>query len=144
MQQFPVPQFIDVEDKIIGPITVRQFLLLLSGTLLIFVWYKLFAFTFFVFLSVLTAAIFAILAFARVNGRPIHFFILSMIQTSKRPGLRVWNRASYIKNVNTVEVGEEIKEQPKVKRQALNGSKLDELTLIVNTGGAYKNNGDEQ
>jgi hypothetical protein len=29
MQQFVVPQFIDVEDKIIGPISVRQFLTLM-------------------------------------------------------------------------------------------------------------------
>ena len=27
MQQFVVPQFIDVEDKIIGSITVRQFII---------------------------------------------------------------------------------------------------------------------
>ncbi|KKS92044.1 MAG: hypothetical protein UV69_C0039G0006, partial [Parcubacteria group bacterium GW2011_GWE2_43_12] len=31
MQQFVVPQFIDVEDKIIGPITVRQFIIIMVG-----------------------------------------------------------------------------------------------------------------
>ena len=30
MDRFVVPQFIDVEDKIFGPVTVRQFLILLG------------------------------------------------------------------------------------------------------------------
>ncbi len=40
MRQFTVPQFIDVEDKIIGPLTVRQFLIMLTGFAVIGVSYK--------------------------------------------------------------------------------------------------------
>jgi len=40
MQQFTVPQFIDVEDKILGPITIRQFLILLVGCIVIFISYR--------------------------------------------------------------------------------------------------------
>ncbi len=36
MQQFVVPQFIDVEDKILGPLTVRQFLIMLVSCLICF------------------------------------------------------------------------------------------------------------
>ena len=35
MQQFTVPQFIDVEPKIIGPITTRQFLIFLAAGLML-------------------------------------------------------------------------------------------------------------
>ncbi|TSC80302.1 MAG: hypothetical protein G01um101429_152 [Parcubacteria group bacterium Gr01-1014_29] len=31
MQQFQVPQFIEVEDKIFGPLTTKQFFYLLGG-----------------------------------------------------------------------------------------------------------------
>ena len=41
MEQFTVPQFIDVEDKVIGPITVRQFIILLFGGGFIFIAYRL-------------------------------------------------------------------------------------------------------
>ena len=41
MQKFIVPQFIDVESKIIGPITTRQFLIMLAGLILGFAAYKL-------------------------------------------------------------------------------------------------------
>ena len=40
MQQFVVPQFIEVEDKILGPITVRQFLIMLIAGILIFIVYR--------------------------------------------------------------------------------------------------------
>lgn len=36
MQQFLVPQFIDVENKIIGPLTVRQFVIFLIAAGFIF------------------------------------------------------------------------------------------------------------
>ena len=35
--QFNVPQFIDIEDKIIGPLTLKQFLFLVAGAGLLFV-----------------------------------------------------------------------------------------------------------
>ena len=49
MQQFLVPQFIDVEDKIIGPITTRQFVEVLIGVLITFISYKILAFVYFAF-----------------------------------------------------------------------------------------------
>ena len=48
MQQFTVPQFIDVEDKVIGPITVRQFIIMLAGFLAIAICYKLLDFAAFI------------------------------------------------------------------------------------------------
>ena len=42
MQQFTVPQFIDFEDKIIGPITTRQFLILMGGFVAIALCYAIF------------------------------------------------------------------------------------------------------
>ena len=41
MDQFVVPQFIDVEDKIFGPVTTRQFVILLVAGLVLFVASKL-------------------------------------------------------------------------------------------------------
>jgi hypothetical protein len=138
MEQFLVPQFIDVEDKIIGPITTRQFVLILAAILLTFIFYKLLAFLYFVFVGFITLAIFAILAFAKVNGRPVHFFLLNFIQTTKRPGLRVWNRETYVRDVKKVEKGkdEDVVVETEQK-EAVSGSHLRDLTLVINTGGVY-------
>ncbi len=138
MQQFLVPQFIDVEDKIIGPITTRQFVEVLAGVLFTFIFYKLLAFTYFIFAAIIILPSTGIIAFAKVSGRPIHFFLLNFLQTSKRPALRVWNRAAYVKQVQ--EIKSEIKEKPKpqIVKNVISGSRLRDVSLIVNTGGVYE------
>jgi len=138
MQQFLVPQFIDVEDKILGPITTRQFVMMLIATLVTFVIYKLFSFMAFVLLGFLNMGLFAVLAFAKINGRPIHFFLLNFVQTIKKPNMRVWSREAYSRDVNIV--GSEIRETKVVKerKETVSGSRLKDLTLVVNTGGVYE------
>src|SRR3989338_904024 len=98
MQQFVVPQFIDVEDKIIGPITVRQFLILLAGAGASFVAYKLSDLTLFVFEFAIIAFFFFTFAFIKINGKPIHYLLLNLIQTSRRARLRVWKKKTLNKS----------------------------------------------
>lgn len=138
MQQFLVPQFIDVEDKIIGPITTRQFVMLLGGVFLTFILYKLLAFAYFAVSGFLVLGATAILAFARVNGRPIHFLLLNFLQTAKRPRMRVWNREMFVRNVQVID--SDIGEVKKVEilKESTSGSRLRDLSLIVNTGGVYR------
>ena len=77
MEQFVVPQFIDVEDKIIGPVTTRQFVILLTAALIIFVAYKLADTALFIFLLCLVGGFALILAFVKINGQPFHYFLLN-------------------------------------------------------------------
>lgn len=138
-----MPQFIDVESKIIGPITVRQFILMLVAGLFIFIAYKLSTFLFFIFEAVLIVAVFGVIAFVKINGQPFHYYILNLIQFLKRPALRVWN-----KKVSDEELKKIVKQKPKLEMQKesikkahdkrVTTSKLAELSLIVNTGGVYK------
>jgi hypothetical protein len=140
MQQFTVPQFIDVEDKIIGPITTRQFVIMLLGFVIMAIFYAIFDFSLFATASLLVFAITGTFSFAKINGRPFHFFVLNLIQTIKRPRLRVWIK------VNDVDFGVEGKQEKdsfdqnmeikKKKRPSL--SRLNELSLIVDTKGTYK------
>jgi len=91
MQQFTVPQFIDVEDKIIGPITARQFVIFLAAAIVIAISYKIFDFTLFITFSIIVFLIAVLFGFVKINGRPFHFFVLNIVQTVRRPGIRVWN-----------------------------------------------------
>jgi hypothetical protein len=139
VQQFTVPQFIDVEDKIIGPITSRQFVIMLGTFLLIAINYKIFYFSMFLAVSIPELAISLVFSFIKVNGRPFHFFVLNIVQTVKRSGLRIWS------NSNNYE--SEFDKQPTVgltpapsiaKAREYQTSRLQELSLIVDTQGAYK------
>jgi hypothetical protein len=140
MQQFTVPQFIDVEDKIIGPITTRQFVIMILGFILMAISYAIFDFSLFVTASVFIFAISGTFSFAKINGRPFHFFILNLIQTLKRPRLRVWIN---VNDVNFEVEGKEEKDSFDQNMEIKNKkspslSRLNELSLIVDTKGTYK------
>lgn len=134
-----MPQFIDVEDKIIGPITVRQFVIILADFFLIFIFFKLFENIIFIPLAVIFFASGIILAFVKVNGMPFHFFLLNVIQTLRKPNLRIWDKSLNTAEVKSYMKKEEVKPMPvPPKKEPLTTSRLSELSLVVNTGGLYK------
>ncbi len=136
MQQFVVPQFIDVEAKILGPLTVRQFLIFLFGFGLIFIVFKLASFWMAAIEGVLIFALTGTFAFLKINGRPFHYFLLNMVQTLRRPALKVWFKDIEMRNIK-----KEIKKAPPktfTPKKQLSATRLTELSLVVDTGGAYR------
>ncbi len=142
MQQFIVPQFLDVESKIIGPLTVRQFITFLIGAGAIFLVFKLATFWAAAIEGVLIFAVTGIFAFAKINGRPFHHFLLNMLQTLRRPSMTVWH-----KHYEMGKVKEEKEKAPPpkpTKKQRLTESRLSDLSLVVDTGGAYQEGLEDQ
>lgn len=139
MDQFTVPQFIEAEDKILGPLTARQFVELLVTVLVLAVLFKVVPFVWFIVTGVPFFAVGVVLTFVPINGQPFHFFLLNLIQTFKRPRLRVWD-----KQLNTAELYVYMKKEtpppPELiaRKEPMARSRLQELTLVVNTGGVYK------
>lgn len=139
MQQFTVPQFIDVEDKIFGPITTRQFIIMLTGFVFIGLCYKIFDFSLFLTIGIIIFAISGVFAFLKINGMPFHYFVLNFIQTVKRPALRVWNHS-----IGKIDAHFEVKEEEPLSiatqtpAKVYSTSRLAELSLIVDTRGAYR------
>jgi len=139
MNQFVVPQFIDVEDKIFGPITTRQFLILLVASLLIFVAFKLADMALFIFMLALIGGSALVLAFVKINGQVFHYFILNILQTTRRPSLRIWNKQLTKAELNQQRLSQKVETVEKVMNVPhLSYSRLRDLSLIVNTGGYYR------
>ncbi len=137
MQQFTVPQFIDVESKIIGPITVRQFIIFLIGGIIIAISYRLFDFALFVAISVIVFLLAIIFAFIKINGQAFHLFFLSLTQTLKRPKIRTWNnRLTPLEDMPEYKTVAPAVAPPAPKM--FKASRLAELALIVDTKGKYK------
>ncbi len=139
MAQFVVPQFIDVEDKILGPITTRQFAIIMVDALVMFIVYKILSLPYAILTDVIFLAIGLVLAFVRINGQPFHFFLLNVTQTWKRPRVRVWNKTlsdAEIIALSKVEIPPP--PPPKPYKEAPTTSRLSELALVVNTGGVYR------
>ncbi|MCD4761190.1 PrgI family protein [bacterium] len=136
--RFLVPQFIDAEDRIWGPITVRQFVIMLAGGLFEFLAYKLADFSLFILETILIAVFVGLFAFYKVNGAPFHIFALNFIDTFKKPKIRVWKK-EYLKVEKFKNKDEEkIDNTPVARKSFIANRKLSELSLIIDTGGVYK------
>jgi len=71
MAQYQVPQFIEVEDKIFGPLTLKQFVYLAGGGGLCLLFFTLLPLYLTVVLAIPVMAFSAGLAFFEINGRPL-------------------------------------------------------------------------
>lgn len=139
MQQFVVPQFIEVEDKIFGPITTRQFLILLVAGTSVFLAYRFGDLMMFILVTVIIGGFSLILAFVKINGQNFHYFLLNIIQSARKPSLRVWQKSftkqelNYLRQQGMVEAPVAAVVQAPVKKE-----RIRDLALQVNTGGFYK------
>lgn len=137
--QFVVPQFIDAEDKIFGPITARQFLIMLITGLVVLALFRLLNFVPFLIVGIPLVVIGGVVAFVRINGQAFHYFLLNSIQTFRKPRLRVWYRQYSNEQLNLY-----INQKPEAvpegfkRKEFLSTSRLADLSLVVNTGGVYK------
>ena len=139
MNQFVVPQFIDVEDKIFGPITTRQFIILLVTGLILFIIFKLADFGLFIFFLIVLGGSSVILAFVKINGQAFHFFILNIFQTARRPSRRIWNKAYTKAELNQLRQTVTVPEAEQgLESKHLSYNRIRDLSLMVNTGGYYK------
>lgn len=68
---YQVPQFIEIEDKIFGPLTLKQFIYIAGGGGLCLIFFTLLPLYLTVILAIPVVAASFSLAFYQVNGRPM-------------------------------------------------------------------------
>ncbi len=71
MAQYQVPQFIEVEDKIFGPLTLKQFIYLAGGGGLCLLMFSFLPLYLTVLLGIPVMALSGGMAFFSINGRPL-------------------------------------------------------------------------
>lgn len=90
--RFNVPQFIDVEDKIIGPLSLKQFFVALFGALaLIFLWY-FFQLWFVLLLGIPLAIAVIAFIFLKINGRPFTAVVSAWFNYYLNPRTYIWKK----------------------------------------------------
>jgi hypothetical protein len=99
---FNVPQFIDVEDKIAGPLTAKQLFWMIGMFAAIMVVAFFFPGPVTYIIAVPIVIVFALLAFYRPGGQPLISYVVHGFFFLFRPKLLVWNR-SRASSVRTVE-----------------------------------------
>ena len=68
--EYQVPQFIDVEDRIIGPLTLKQFIYIAGAGGLCIIFFVYLPIVFALLFSVPIVALAVALAFYKMNGKP--------------------------------------------------------------------------
>ncbi len=92
MRRFTVPQFIEVEDKIFGPLSLKQFVYLLGGGAGLFILYVFLPFVIFIFLGIPLAALAGAFAFLKVNNQPFITVAANAIAYYVGSRLYVWQK----------------------------------------------------
>ncbi len=90
--QFKVPQFIDVEDKLFGPFTFKQFAYMLGGGGMIFVLYRMLPFWVAVLPILLIGGLTLLLVFYRINEKPFIYYLQAALNYVMSSKLYVWKQ----------------------------------------------------
>ncbi len=136
-----VPQYTDVEDKIVGPLTMKQLgWFIVLGIILIILWNVLPGVLFFLF-GFPIMLLFAALAFYKPYGQPLGNFIIFGVLYFFRPKVYVWKRTTekeqVVKKVEKLEVAS-------VADKKVTSETLKNLARLLDSEGSqYSNNLDE-
>jgi len=143
--QYSIPQFIETEDRIIGPLTLKQFLWLLGGGgVLTFLWMitgKNMAV--FIVAAIPVGAVFAGLAFVKIHNQTLLAFLTNIASFATSPQLRVWQRTYEHHREPKVIIQKNVKKDANMKKE-FTQSRITELAWILDTGGNINNNAKPQ
>lgn len=89
---FSVPQFIEIEDKVVGPFTFKQFVYLAGGGALCFLAWRFLPFFLAIFIIAPAAILALALAFYKINGQPFVTILASAIKYFLGSKLYVWKK----------------------------------------------------
>ena len=130
---FKVPQFLEIEDKIFGPFTFKQFVYLAGGAGLCFVFYKLLGLMLGAIPILAVAGLSLALTFYRPNNKPLIDMIEAGFKYSTQNKLYVWKRRkNKIQNKKeTMQTPEQVELLNK-NIQRLNPSRLHDLAWSLN------------
>lgn len=87
-----VPQYIDVEDKIIGPLTLKQFIYLLIGGGIIFLLYTILKFSAFIVIALPIALFTVLLAFFKIGNQKFGKFVVNFLGFISKPNIYAWKK----------------------------------------------------
>lgn len=91
--QFKVPQKIDIEDRIVGPLTMIQFVYAVLGAGAGYIMLSMFPSPVGWFFALPIFIFTFCLVFIKVNGRPFGSFLKNLINYLSNPKTRLWHKA---------------------------------------------------
>jgi len=89
-----VPQNIDMQDRVIGPLTMVQFLYAVFGGGMGYICYSTLPAPLNILLALLIGGLTVCVIFVKVNERPFLSFMVNMLSYLLKPKVQVWSKSS--------------------------------------------------
>lgn len=125
--RFQVPQFIEMEDKIFGPLTIKQFIYIAGGAGLCFILFRFFPLIITIPLGVAVIGFSLALAFYQINNKPLIYIMQSAFGYFFSDKLYLWKKKDKSpEKAKTAPVG--LSGQSPLYVPKLSQSKLHDLT----------------
>lgn len=147
-----IPQDVTREDKLVGPLTLRQFLTILLGSGIIYASYQgfvggyLFAYEF-VIITLIVGTFTIGLSFVKVNGRPFGVFLSNLVHYIKIPKRWGWQKEDreFVKpmKISTVDTKDTRTEVAERKSGKVVKMQIEQLASVLDTGGTIKQDHDD-
>lgn len=141
MSVHQVPQDVEVADKILGPLSMKQFIfaLLFFGSCYIdYLFFRLFPLLLIVVLPF--TVVFGVLAFYQRSDQPVEVYLASALRFYLKPRSRIWNQEGYEKRVEITAPKNTEPRRTKDITDTEISSSLDNLAKVMDTRGwASKN-----
>jgi hypothetical protein len=142
--RYQVPQFIEVEDKIFGPLTLKQFIYLAGGAGLSFIIYRVLGSLLFAALPIFIVMGFSLLlAFYRINNKPFIYVVEAAFKYFFSSKLYIWKKNQTIKPQEAKE-DEDVKQLASVMVPKISDSKLKDLTWSLDIKESMYTNKNQQ
>lgn len=132
--QFRVPQNIDLEDKIVGPLTLIQFIYIISGGLIDYILFQSIGQFLAIYLIIaLPIALLALaLAFLKIQDQPLSHFIQAGLLYLRQPKLRFWQRTGIFHPV-IIESKKPVQKEARPVMKKIDQSNLERLAYVLDT-----------
>lgn len=128
---FSVPQFIDVEDKIAGPLTWKQLGWMIGMGAVVLAIFAIFDTSLAIVFTVPTVLLFSALAFYKPDGFTMTSFIANSFLFFFRPKIAVWERPVVISSSSSQTNVNEVSKAAPVVEKKLTRDKIAELARII-------------
>lgn len=123
--RYQIPQFIEVEDKIFGPLTLKQFIYLAGAGGVVFVLWRVFPIFIAIIIAIPVIVLALALAFYKINKRPFVFVLESAFRYLLSNRLYVW-KSKDLKQIKK-ENKKEIQQRTQLQVPKLSESKLKDI-----------------
>src|SRR6266568_1683305 len=133
-----VPQYIDVEDKVAGPLTMKQLGWLIALGIILLILWNMVPFPGSIVIGFPIAIIFIALAFFKPYGQPMGSFVMYGFMYFFKPKVYVWKRAQ--QNIINIPQKAQTTQQVVQEKHLTQDSLRDLAQLLDSEGTSYNEN----